>query len=341
MILSFHHVRLVALLCATALTASATAPSSPALAANPTPSGVGFVVAPAGRPMLRFNARPGATITGRVRVQNLDASPRTVRLSPSDLVTADTGGLSFPARAPITVGAWLIIDHPLVRLPGNGERTVRFHATVPADAATGQHFAGIVAVDTGEAVAALAPAKQTRGVSVRHLTRLALPVRLTAPGLLVTHLAVTRITFGVDAAGSSLRVGLHNDGNEIIRATTINLKVSKGGRKPLVIHQNIKDFIPASAISVPAAWSGQVEQGTYRVTGVIRPHGGSPVHVDQNVTFGAKLARQLERKTGNPAAAKHRQPIWLWIILTSLLTAVGGVTLAYIRLRRTVSAPSR
>jgi hypothetical protein len=205
---------------------------------------------------------------------------------------------------------------------------------MPADARTGQHFAGIVAVDTGEAAAARAPAKKGRGVSVRHLTRLALPVRLTAPGPLAAHLALTRLDFSVDASGSSLRVGLRNDGNRIVRTTDIALQVSGGGRRLLAVDEKLQDFIPASGVSFPVAWPGRLRQGTYRVTGVIRPKGGPPVRVDRNVTFGTTLADRLERKTGAAVAPDDGQPVWIWIALGVLVAAIGGITVAYVRLRR-------
>ncbi|HWH92430.1 MAG TPA: hypothetical protein VNT03_01100 [Baekduia sp.] len=344
MTLSSNHLPLSALLCGMAFAACAAASSPPAFAATKQPAGVGFSVAPVGRPSLRFDARPGETITGRVRVENFDRRARTVRLVGADLVTADTGGPTFPTTAPAGAGRWLTLERPLVRLPAQGSRTVPFHATMPPDATSGQHFAGIVAVDAGDAAAARAPAKKARGVSVRRLTRLALPVRLTAPGVLVSHLAMTDLAFDVDASGSSLRVGLRNDGNRIVRTTGINLKVSQGGRRLLMIDEEIQDFIPASAISFPAAWPGQLKRGTYRVTGVIRPKGAAAIRVDQDVIFGAKLAERLERKTGDRAPADDGQHGWVWIAVGCLSLGAGGVSVAYVRLRRTVTkaaAPRR
>jgi len=337
MTLSSHRLSTAAAVCGMALAACAAASSAHASGAGGQPAGVGFSVAPVGRPALRFDLRPGQTITGRVRVENLDRRPRTLRLTSADLVTADTGGPSFPQTLRAGAGTWLTLDRSLVRLPARGGRTVAFRATMPAKARTGQHFAGILAVDTGEAAAARAPAKKARGVSVRHLTRLALPVRLTAPGALVTHLSVTRLAFSVDASGTSLRVGLRNDGNRIIRTTDIDLNVSSAGRRLRVVDEKLQDFIPASAISFPAAWRGPLKRGTYRVTGVIRPEGGPAVRVDQNVTFGAKLADRLERKTGDAPATAAGQPVWLWFAFGALLMAIGGVTTAYVRLRRALA----
>ena len=97
---------------------------------------------------------PGQTITGRVRIENLATRSRIVRLTTSDLVTADTGGPSFPATAVNRVGAWLTLDHEQVLLPAHTGTTVSFTAHVPPQATTGEHYAGIVAVDAAEAAAA-------------------------------------------------------------------------------------------------------------------------------------------------------------------------------------------
>lgn len=334
-----HRVLGAALLCGMTLAALATA-SAPALASAKAPAKVGFLIAPVGRPSLRFAVVPGQTLTGRVRVENLAARSRIVRLTTSDLVTADTGGPSFPATAANQVGAWLKLDHEQVLLPPHTSTTVSFKAHVPPQTTTGEHYAGIVAVDAGEAAAARKPSQARGRVSVRHLARLALPVRLTVPGPLATRLALTKLHFGVDASGSSLRIGMRNAGNQIIRQTAVELTVTQDGRSLLEIRDEIGDFITGTAISFPAAWRGQLKPGSYRVKGVLRPQGGPPVAVDQTVAFTPKLAKTLERKTGRPLAPGDGQPIWVWIALTVALTAAGTITVAYARLRRRLRTAS-
>jgi hypothetical protein len=321
-----------ALLCGATITASAAA-SPPALGATKPPAKVGFLIGPVGIPSLRFAADPGETITGRVRVENLAARPRTVRLTAADLVTADTGGASFPATAPKAIGRWLDLGRAQVRLAAHAGTTVSFQAQVPPQAKSGEHYAGIVAVDAADAAAARKPSKARGGVSVRHLARLALPVRLTVPGLLATRLALTEMHFGVDASGASLRIGMRNAGNQIIRETALELEVTQDGRSLLSIREEIADFITDSAISYPAAWNGALKRGAYRVTGVIRPRGGPPVRVDQTIAFTPKLADTLERETARPSAPGDAQPIWLWLALAAALTAAGAVSVAYVRLR--------
>jgi hypothetical protein len=335
-----HRVLGAALVCGMTLAASAAA-SAPALAAAKESAKVGFYIAAVRKPSLRFQAKPGATITGHVRVQNLAARPRTVRLAASDLVTADTGGPSFPAATPNAIGTWLKLDRDEVRLTAHAGTTVAFRARVPAQTKPGEHYAGIVAVDAAQADAARKPAKARGRVSVHQLARLALPVRLTVPGPLSTRLALTKLRFGVDASGSSLRIGLRNAGNQIIRQTAIDLEVTtQDGRSLLEIREDVSDFITGSEISYPAAWRGPLKRGSYRVTGVIRPRGGPPLRVDQTIAFTPKLADKLKRKTGRPAAPNDGQAIWMWVALAMALTAACVITVAYLRLRRRLRTAS-
>lgn len=324
-----HRYLGAAVLCGVTLAASA-----PASAATQKTAEVGFLIAPVGQPSLRFSAQPGETITGRVRIENLADRSRTIRLTAADLVTADTGGASFPTAAPKAVGTWLTLDREQVRLAARGGTIVGFSARVPASATPGEHYAGIVAVDAADAAATKKPGKARDGVEIRHLARLALPVRLTLPGPIAARLALTEMHFSVDASGSSLRIGLRNAGNRIVRKTNIELKVSQGDRKLLTVSDEVRDFITDSSISYPVAWRGQLRPGSYRVTGVIRPQGAPPINVDQTVDFTSKLAQTLEQKTGTPAAPSDDQPFWIWALLAIVLTAGGAITTAYVRLRR-------
>lgn len=330
--MSRHLIPGAALLCSTLVAALAAAAPSSAAA---TTKAVGFLIAPVGTPSLRLDVRPGQTVTGSIQVVNLDAHGRTVHLTTADLVTADAGGASFPAERPRSVGMWLHLDKERVVLAAHGSARVGFRAVVPTSVEPGQHYAGIVAVDAVDAATASKPSKTGEGVEVRQLARLALPVRLTVPGALFTRLAVTDMHFSVDASGSSLRVGLRNAGNEIIRETEMDLHISRDGAELLAARNEIRDFITDSEISYPVTWRGTLHPGTYSVTGTIRPRGGPPLPIDQKIEFTPKLAATLEQKTGIPAAAGgDGQPVWIWAIMAAVLTAGAAIATAYLRLKR-------
>ena len=182
------------------------------------------------------------------------------------------------------------------------------------------------------------PSTTGEGVEVRHLARLALPVRLTVPGARTTRLEVTGMSFSVDASGSSLRVGLRNAGNEIVRLTDMDLRISRGGRELLTVDHKIRDFITQSEISYPVAWRGTLHPGAYQVTGTVRPRGGPALSIDQTVEFTPELAEAFEQKTGTPAAPDDRRPIWIWALLAGVIAGGFAVTVAYLRLRRRLAA---
>ncbi|MDX6671178.1 MAG: hypothetical protein QOI91_1541 [Solirubrobacteraceae bacterium] len=340
--MTIHLRRRPALLCVLALAASAAA-SAPAGAATARPPiAAGFSIVAVGQPSyFRFTARPGAVVTGLVRVRNLKARSLVVRLTPADLTTADSGGVSFPQSRPRTTGAWVTLQHATVRLRAHSSALVRFRARVPATITGGEHYAGIVAVDVAQARAARAPSHK-RGVSVRHLTRLALPIKVTTPGPLLHHLALSGIGFGVDAAGSKLRLALRNDGSVITRATRIHLKVSRSGRTLFAVNERLADFIPQTAISFPVAWRGALKRGTYAVTGVIQPRHGPPIRVDQHITFTPKLGRQLKEQAGETTAAGDTgPPLLMWLALAGALAVATAAATGYLRLRHRVKAQAR
>jgi hypothetical protein len=336
--LSADHRRRAALSCVLALAAvGAAAPAAQAASSKASPLSTGFSVTAVGQDgIFRSAARAGKTVSGRVRVRNLRARSIVVTLSAADALTADVGGVSFPKGAPRAAGGWLTLSRTTVRLRAGSSTLVSFTARVPSvGVAAGEHYAGIVAVDAAMAKAAAAPGHR-RGVSVRHLTRLALPVKLTTPGAVVHHLALDKLAFGVDASGSQLRLALRNDGTIITRATTIKLAVRRAGRLLFDVDERVGDFLPGTAISFPIAWRGRLAAGTYDVTGVIRPRHAPAIRVDQAVTFTPKLGRQLEQRSGVkalPPAGGSGPSALLWLALAAALGLAAFAATAYLRLR--------
>lgn len=328
-----------ALVCGACVPGAARASAPPAKA----PVATGFTVTAVGQDgFYRYAARPGTAVAGRVRVRNLRGRAITVVLSPADAITASTGGVSFPAaRVRGAAGSWFTLSRTKVHLAAGASALVGFRATIPAGAGPGEHYAGIVAVDQAEAATAAAPSHR-RGVSIHHLTRLALPVKVTVPGALVHHVSLKGMTFGVDAAGSKLRLALANDGTIITRGTTIRLAVSSGGRRLFSVDQALGDFLPGTSIAFPVAWRGQLARGTYDVSGVIQPRHAPAIQVSQHVTFTPQLSRQLKDRSGQTAASipSSGPSLLIWLALGAALAVAGFAATAYLRLRRRLDAQS-
>jgi hypothetical protein len=294
-----------------------------------------FELSPAGGGSYpRFTARAGETVTGALRLRSRIGKVQTIRLQALDLGTAHTGGIEFrPGRA-AAVGAWLKLERRDVRLPGGATRTVRFTASIPRDAAPGEHFAGIAAIDRAELRRAQSPAGR-RGVELRHVTRVALPVRLELRGSAERQLDLRGIGFSSNAGGTRLELDLRSIGHLLVRETSVDLRVSgPGARRPVRHRDRISEFVPQTAIRYPIALPGQVARGEYRVTGTIKPEGGRTIRVDERVSFGSSQAKELEERTGDTVPGGGGVPKLLIGALALALLLAGAASAGYVRLRR-------
>lgn len=311
----------------------------------------GVLVAPAGAatrptfelssvtkdPYPRFVARPGQTVSGAVRLQSRTGKPQTVRLQALDLVTARTGGIEFPSGRPHATGAWLKLQHRDVALPARATRIIRFTARVPAKAAAGQHYAGIVAINRAELRRANAPADKA-GVELRAVTRIALPVRFRLPGAAGRSVAVRRLAFAADASGSRLDLDLRSTGHLLIRGSRIDLRVAEQGGRRLFRHKaTLAEFIPQTTIRYPIAWRGTPKYGTYRLTGTVKPKGAPVLRIDKTVTFGRPEAKKVKQQTGVVASGDPdagAPPLMLIVALGAALLLAIAASVGYLRLRR-------
>lgn len=326
----------IRLLCALALAAPAAAPA----AAQSAP--VDFDLEPAARSAFpRFDGvRPGASVNTAIRLENRSRRPRIIRLQNLDLTTADTGGIIFGPDGPRRTGQWITVAERDVRLDGRSSRVVRLHANVPTDAAPGDHYAGVVAVDRAALRRAASKAGNGRSVELKHVTRLGLPVRFRVPGRAVRRLDLGKVGFGVDAAGSRIDVGLRNTGRRLVKRADADLRVVRASDGKQLFRQRgaIADIVPDAAIAYPVAWQGRLTEGRYRIVGTIRPHGAPVIHVDEQVSFTQTRSKELERHTGTPAAPAEDLP---WLLLGALGAAVlvaGALAAGYLRLRRRLEA---
>jgi hypothetical protein len=320
-------------------TGAATAALAGALAA---PAGaddrLAFELTPAGGGSYpRFEARAGQTVAGAVRLHSRSRRGQTIRLQALDLVTAPAGGIDFKPGRPRAVGAWLRLDRRDVHLPAGATRVVRYRAEVPRDAAAGEHFAGIVGIDRAQLRRAAAPAGG-RGVELRHVTRVALPVRFRLPGRATRRLAAGAIRFAANAGGSRLELDLRSVGQLLVRGTAIDLHVSRSDGRPVFDHEaRLSEFVPQTAIRYPIAWRGTPSRGEYRVRGTIRPAGGAPVRVDETVAFRAAQAKRLEEQTGEAPPADG-PPTLLLAGLAAAVLFGGAASAGYVRVRRRLAA---
>lgn len=316
-----------------ALTAAAATAPSAATAAPP--QSVPFTLSAVGaRDYHRYAVEPGDTVRGTLRVVNRSRQTRVIRLQALDLVTADTGGIHFRPGRPTGVGRWLRLERRDVRLAPGARQRVRYTGRVPANAAPGQRFAGLVALDRAELRASRRAPAGGRSVVLHHLTRLALPVRFTVPGAARRRLAAGLARFAADASGSRIDLPLRDAGGRLVREALIDLAVTDEEGRPRFRHRaRFAEFVPRTAIRYPIAWRGPSAEGRYRLVGTITPKGAPVVRIDQRISFTRRRASELERESG-VVAAPGSTPFGLVAGLAAALMFALLASAAYVRTRR-------
>ncbi|HEY2260683.1 MAG TPA: hypothetical protein VGH45_13265 [Solirubrobacteraceae bacterium] len=297
-------------------------------------SQLGFAVDAIGfRSYFVFNARPGASVHGTLRVVSLTAGAKTVLVRPVDVSTAAAGGLQYGDHGPVGNGRWLTLGRRSVRVSGTGSARVPFTVRVPSGAGTGDHFMGITAVDRR----VLAEHPSGHGaIRLRLIPRLAMTLELRLPGRHRSGLALGGVKVQVAPSGASLTFGISNPQNTLIPSTIGSVTVWQGGTPLFSRDIELASFVPRTAISYHVPWEGTPVQGTYRVTGELRPVGAPAIEFARTVTFGSSAIRQFRAQTGRSARQTSSIPIVLIVALALALAAAVALGVAYTTARRQI-----
>ena len=310
--------------------AALTAPAA-ATAAAPTPLGFGIKANQAPKGYFVFHERPGERVRGSFEVSNLTPGRQVVYLREADAFTAQAGGVEFTKQGgvPIHAGTWFEIARHTVVLRPHESVEVAFSGEVPQHARAGDHLAGVIAYGKRPPHAA---GKGNFGF--RLLSRLAIAVQFTLPGERVTGIDVKDADITVSPVGAALELDLGNSGNTLIKKTTGKLEVTKGGRRLFSPSVELGTFVPKTEIRYALAWPGTPVEGTYHVSGVLRPQGGPPVRIDKDVRFGKARIREFREETGRQAIETSATPAWIWAALGAAVMAAFGLLILLLWSRR-------
>ena len=198
----------LAVMVASALAASAAAPTSATAAASPTPAAFALTAVGASGAML-LHGTAGQVLHGAVRVRNVSRQTITVILQPADIKNAGNGNADYVTTALSHTGRWLHLAAATVRLAPHASRRIAFTVSIPAGTIGASHYAGIVAINAAD----LAPGGARKGAKGTSFTfyrinRQALPLTIRLPGPLTRSLALRFAKLIVAPVGASLHLGL-------------------------------------------------------------------------------------------------------------------------------------
>lgn len=224
---------------------------------------------PASQSYFVFDARPGTTVTSKVRVTNSGDAAGTARLYPVDATTGQTSGTVYRMRQDPRgdTGAWITLDTNELTLQPGQSADVAFRVTIPAGARPGQHVGGIVAEDMALKTSTTTPSGADQAglrVNIQSLTILAVQVNL--PGIPVERLDVTGITAGGEQGHQTLALGLRNSGTVMLKPSGTLRIATVAGQELQTLPVRMDTFLPDTAIEYPVFIEQALGAGEYRAT---------------------------------------------------------------------------
>jgi len=322
---------------ALALAALAAAPGSAATSSSTTPAGVSFVLSAVGSTgSITLHGIRGRVLRGAVTVRNLSRRRITVILQRADIENASNGNADYLTARIYHTGRWLHLGSRRVRLAPHATRQIAFSVRIPAAAAGGSHYAGIVAVNAADLVTHAAGQNPKRpGFTFYRVSREALPLTIRLPGRRSGGLSLRSVKLVVQPIGAGLVLGLRPRGNELTEAAPITLRVLRGARTVFTYASTLGQLFPGSGLSYRIPWPGRPTPGRYHLIGKIRPEGSGVINIDQTIGFSAAKATQLTRETPPLAQAPGAAtPGWVWIVLVAGGAVLIGLLLVVYKLAR-------
>jgi hypothetical protein len=114
-----------------------------ATASNPSAPTQSFQISP---PTANYNADPGGSAKGTIKVTNLTANPLSVRVGKENFVAKGEEGeieLTDNADPQYSLAPWFTFDAPSLDIPGKETRELHYTVSVPTDAEPGGRYGSI------------------------------------------------------------------------------------------------------------------------------------------------------------------------------------------------------
>lgn len=269
--------------------------AQPAAGSSTEPLGGYFVVA----------GSPGKTFTQSVALRNDSEGPLDLRLAAVDAATAQRGGSSFGLETdkPAQMATWIALDKTSATLAPRSSLTVPFRITVPADAGSGVHIAGIsilvpAAKDSG------VEAGSKAGASVTVQSRRVIAVQVNLPGPAEPELVITGVAPIARPDGLYLEVAVKNAGRGMTKAEGVVTLADDGFAQKF----SIDTFVPGTSIAYPIRWTDKALDGDHPARVEIR-YGDRVAVWDGKFTIGKAIKEeQANRQVTPPSNSSNSSP---------------------------------
>lgn len=296
---------------------------------------------PATRAYFILNATPGQTITDQVKVSNSGAGPKDLLVSAVDGVTGATSGAVYANRQdPVTkAGTWLATAVSSLTVPAGASKMVDFTVRIPANAAPGDHLAGVALEDAH-------PSSNGSNFQVTTVLRavVGVLVHVSGPAAFHTFLGSASIVpFTDNSPLAMVRVNLGDDGTLLGKPKlTVVLDGPNGYHGEVRDHQ-LDTLLPGDTIAYPLPWPDQLQPGDYTITATLTGADGSaPATHSAQYHLGSALRANNPNAPAAPAPAvpaPHSNglslpPVPVLAGALGALVLLNGGGLVVVRIRR-------
>jgi hypothetical protein len=263
--------------------------AEPAAGSSIAPRGGYFVVA----------GVPGQVLSQSVALRNDSDTPLDLRLGAVDAATAQRGGTSFAldSERPVKAGTWIALDRTSLTLAPRASATVPFKVTVPANATSGVHLAGISVLNPVAKEAAVDSGNKA-GASVTIQSRKVIAVQVNLPGPAEAELAITGVAAVARPDGLYLEVGVDNRGGGMTKGAGV-VTLPKDGFEHAF---DIDTFIPGTSITYPVRWTGKAADGVHSTHVEIR-YGDRVAVWDGSFTVGEAVREEQANREVQPPSS--------------------------------------
>jgi hypothetical protein len=242
-----------------------------------------------------IEAAPGETVTESLLLRNLSDAPITLHIQSVDATTGPLGGVSYglPDEPVEIVGTWVTLPAKVIELAPREAKTIPVSISVPAEATSGDHVAG-VAIWQPRAEDPAQP--EAGGTAVTTQSRRILAVQVVVPGDAEPLLVIDGITPVVKPTGMQLELNISNVGELLTSDDGYIEVVDEGFRQDF----KVATFVPGTSIAYPIKWTNDPEEKAYQACVVL--------HYEENTltaewcgsfTIGPELIAQEAARVGD------------------------------------------
>lgn len=277
---------------------------------------------------------PGAEIVQNLELRNDSPEPIVLELAGVDAVTGPLGGASYGlATDEVTrAGAWIELQETSVPLEPGASASIPFTVSVPSDAQTGEHLAGL-AVAAVESDAPAATTDAGGGASVDIRTRRLVAVQVNLPGAAEPELVISGVRPVARPQGLYLEIDIEHVGTALARGEgTISLP-GDGFEQDFVVDT----FVPRTTIAYPISWTADTREGSYDAEVELR-YDGKVATWQGEVSVGEEVLDTLADRQVDPAQQQGSwTDLWPWAAIGVLLLLSAILATLYLRQRRTAT----